>query len=229
MRLPGWLNTILDWLHAVIKWRFFYTAVFLGCAFPAADLGWRIYQTVYQGHQEALGVNPVEAILKETGETALAMMLLSMTVTPLRRLFGWNRLQIVRRMLGIWSFFYALCHFTTYVVFDQLGDINAILDDVLNRKFIFVGMLAFSILCVLAATSFTAAIRMLGRNWGKLHKLVYVAAVAGVIHFIWGQKADYEEPIKWAVWLAVLLGIRLYFWNKKRQRPSPVARLRTVP
>ena len=216
MRLPGWLNTILDWLHAIIKWRWFYTAVWLGCLFPAVDLSWRIYNN-------DLGVNPVEAILKETGETALAMMLLSMTVTPLRRLFGWNRLQIIRRMLGIWSFFYALCHFTTYVVFDQLGDINSILDDVFNRNFIFVGMLAFAILCVLAATSFTAAMRMLGKNWGRLHKTVYVAAVAGVIHFIWGQKADYEEPIKWAVWLAVLLGIRIWFWNRKRARAgSPV-------
>jgi len=90
-------------------------------------------------------------------------------------------------------------------------------------------MLAFSILCVLAVTSFNAAIRMLGRNWGKLHKLVYVAAVAGVVHFIWGQKADYEEPIKWAGWLGVLLGIRMYFWNKKRQKTQPVRGLRTVP
>jgi len=227
MRLPGWLQTLLDSVHAIIKWRFFYTAVFLGCAFPGADLGWRVYQALYQG-QDTLGVNPVETMLHETGETALAMLLLSLTITPLRRLFGWNRLQVVRRMVGVWSFVYALAHFGIYVVFDQLGDPAAILDDVVNRKFIFVGMLAFAILCVLAATSFNAAVRLLGRNWGRLHKLVYVAGAAGVIHFIWGQKADITEPLKWAVWLAVLLGIRLYFWHKKRRRVA-VPGFRTVP
>ena len=228
MRLPGWLNTPLDWVHAVIKWRLFYAAVFLGCAFPGAELGWRVYQALYQG-QDTLGVNPVETMLHETGKTALALLLLAMTVTPLRRLFGWNRLQIVRRMVGIWSFVYAIAHFSIYVVFDQLGEVNAIWDDIANRPFITMGMLALAILVVLAATSFNAAIRLLGRNWGRLHKLVYAAGVAGVIHFIWGQKADITEPLKWAVWLGVILGLRFYFWNRKRHKSAPVPGFRTVP
>src|SRR5262245_43673834 len=124
MQVPGWLNTVLDWIHALIKWRWFYTAVWLGCALPAAELSLSVYLALYQGQPELLGVNPVETMLHETGEVALAMLLLSLTVTPLRRLFGWNRLQIVRRMLGIWSFVYALAHFCIYVAFDQLSDVK---------------------------------------------------------------------------------------------------------
>jgi sulfoxide reductase heme-binding subunit YedZ len=119
-------------------------------------------------------------------------------------------------MVGLWSFAYALCHVTTYVALDQLGDIHAILDDVLKRKFIFSGMLAFVILLALAATSTNGAIRRLGRRWQQLHRLVYVAAVAGAVHFVWGQKADIREPLLWAGILAVLLGTRVVLALRKR-------------
>jgi sulfoxide reductase heme-binding subunit YedZ len=125
--------------------------------------------------------------------------------------------QRVRRMIGLWSFVYALCHFTTYVALDQLGDVRAIADDVLKRKFIFSGMLAFVILLALAATSTNGMIRRLGRRWQQLHRLVYVAAVAGAVHFVWGQKADIREPLLWAGILAVLLGVRVVLAVRKRR------------
>jgi sulfoxide reductase heme-binding subunit YedZ len=163
-----------------------------------------------------LGVNPTEALLHATGRHALRFLLLALAVTPVRRLTGWNRVQRVRRMVGLWSFAYALCHVATYVAFDQLGDVHAIVDDVLKRKFIFSGMLAFVILVVLAATSTNGAIRRLGRRWQRLHRLVYVAAAAAAVHFLWGQKADIREPLLWAGILAILLGVRAVLAIRKR-------------
>jgi sulfoxide reductase heme-binding subunit YedZ len=120
-------------------------------------------------------------------------------------------------MVGLWSFFYALCHLSIYVVFNHLGDVRAIWDDVVNRRFIFMGMLAFVLLLALALTSTNGMIRRLGRNWQRLHRLVYVAAVAGAIHFVWGQKADIREPLVWAAILAALLGLRVVFAIQKRR------------
>ena len=198
-----------------MKTRWFYWVVFLGCLSPAIGL----VRDTYTGQ---LGVNPVETLLHETGRTALAILLAALAVTPIRRLTGWNRIQSVRRMVGVWSFFYALCHFLIYVVFNHLGDVRAILEDVFERKFIFSGMLALSILFVLTLTSTNGMIRRLGRRWQKLHRLVYVAAVAGAVHFVWGQKADIREPLIWAAGLAVLLGFRIV-WTL-RQRHSRLVR-----
>jgi sulfoxide reductase heme-binding subunit YedZ len=193
-----------------MKTRWFYWVVFLGCLSPAVDL----VRDTYAGR---LGVNPVETLLHETGRTALAILFAALAVTPIRRLTGWNRIQSVRRMVGLWSFFYALCHFLIYVVFNHLGDVRAILEDVFERKFIFSGMLALSILSVLAMTSTNGMIRRLGRRWQQLHRLVYVAAVAGVVHFVWGQKADIREPLLWALGLACLLGFRMV-WSFRQRR-----------
>jgi len=143
--------------------------------------------------------------------------LITLAVTPVRRFTGWNRVQIVRRTLGVWAFVYALCHFLIYVTFDQLGDVNAILEDVFKRRFIFVGMFAFVILLLLAITSTNGMIRLLGRRWQRLHRLVYAAAVAGGVHFVWGQKADIREPLVWFSILAALLVIRVFWTVRKRQ------------
>lgn len=139
-------------------------------------------------------------------------------MTPVRRLTGWNRVQIVRRTVGVWSFVYALCHFLTYVVFDKLGDVAEIAKDVFERKFIFSGMLAFAILLVLTVTSTNGMIRRLGRRWQRLHQTVYVAALAGAVHFAWGQKADIGEPLLWASALAALLGFRVVMALRKVRR-----------
>lgn len=197
-----------------MKTRWFYWLVFLGCLSPAAGLA-------HDTWRAQLGVNPVETLLHETGRTALAMLIAALAVTPIRRLTGWNRLQSVRRMVGVWSFVYALSHFLIFVVFNHVGDLRAILDDIFKRKFIFSGMLALSILFVLTLTSTNGMIRRLGKRWQRLHRLVYVAAIAAAIHFVWGQKADIREPLMWAAGLAVLLAVRLV-WALKRRRPHHI-------
>lgn len=181
--------------------RVFYLVTFLAAATPGLMLGWRVYTG-------DLGVNPAETLLHQTGRDALTLLLASLAVTPIRHLSGWNRVQVVRRMLGLWSFFYGLCHFGAYAVFNHLGDLAAIWADVVERPFIFSGMLAFVILLALAVTSPMAAVRRLGRNWKRLHRLVYLAATAAVVHFAWGQKADIREPLIWGGVLAVLFAVR---------------------
>jgi len=197
-----------------MKKRWFYWLVFLVCLSPAIKLG----HDIYTG--ENLGPNPIETLLHTTGRTALALLLGALSVTPIRRLTGWNRIQSIRRMVGVWSFVYALSHFLIYVVFNNLGDVNAIVEDVLKRRFIFTGMFAFVILLTLAATSTNGMIRRLGRRWQKLHRLVYVAAISAAIHFAWGQKADIREPLEWAAYLALLLAFRA-FWAMRQGRPAP--------
>lgn len=189
--------------------RVFYAIVFAGAATPAILLAWRVYTG-------DLGVNPAETLLHETGRDALALLLTSLAVTPIRRVTGWNRVQQVRRMLGLWSFFYALCHFLTYAVFNHLGEVAAIWADVIERPFIFSGMLAFAILLALASTSTSGAVRRLGRNWQRLHRLVYLSAAAGVVHFAWGQKADIREPLVWGGILAALLAVRVVVAVRRR-------------
>jgi sulfoxide reductase heme-binding subunit YedZ len=145
------------------------------------------------------------------------ILIATLAITPIRRLTGWNRIQSVRRMVGVWSFVYALAHFSVYAVFDKVGDVAAITQDVVERRFIFSGMLAFVILVALAATSTRGMMRRLGRRWQRLHRLVYVAAIAGAVHFAWGQKADIGEPLLWAAVLAVLLGIRVVYALRRRR------------
>lgn len=220
--------------HGFLKTRWFYRLVFLACALPAVLLIVNLLPAllplvlpdVVLPWETDLGANPVETLLHETGRDALAILILTLAVTPIRRMTGWNRVQIVRRMMGLWSFFYALCHLAIYVVFNQLGDVNAILEDVFERRFIFVGMFAFVILFALAVTSTNLAIRLLKRNWQRLHRLVYAAAVAGVVHFAWGQKADIGEPLMWGAGLAILLAARVVMAMRRRvSRPVvPVTR-----
>ncbi|MEZ5318688.1 MAG: protein-methionine-sulfoxide reductase heme-binding subunit MsrQ [Vicinamibacterales bacterium] len=218
-RLWRGLGTVLA---AIANWRFFKPVVFVACLAPGVLLLW----DVYEGD---LGVDPVKTLLHETGETALAILLLSLTVTPIRRLFRVTKVQLVRRMLGLWAFFYALVHLSMYLVFDQLCyslatcDFETIWKDILLRRFIFVGQLAFVILLALALTSTKGWQRRLGRNWTRLHRLVYVAAGAGVVHFIWIQKADISEPLKWACWLLVLLAIRAGYAIRGRLARSRAA------
>ena len=216
-------------LTVIVASRLFKPAVFLACLYPAADLAWRLWRFIEGTDLSGLGVNPNETLLHETGITALTILLLSLTVTPLRRLFRVNRVQTVRRMLGVWAFVYALLHLTSYLVFDQLCysletcDFRTIWQDILKRRFIFVGQTAFVILLALAITSTTGWQRRLRRNWQRLHRLVYVAAIAGIVHFVWIQKSDYSEPFRWGAWLAVLLAVRAGFWLAGRRRRQGAA------
>ena len=205
----GLLNTIASWRH-------FKKAVFLGCLVPAGILGFRAWQG-------DLGVDPLKTLAHESGEDALGMLLASLAITPIRRLFNVNGIQKARRLVGVFAFFYALGHVSLYLGLDQLCysletcEFRAIVKDVLKRKFIFMGMISFTILMMLAITSTNGMTRRLKKKWQPLHRLVYVAAISAVIHFIWIQKSDISEPLMWAGWLTAFLLIRVYFVVQKRR------------
>jgi sulfoxide reductase heme-binding subunit YedZ len=216
-------------LAAVANWRFFKPAVFVACLVPGVLLAIRLTQVLTGTNVEALGVDPKATLLHETGQTALEILLITLSITPIRRLFKVNRVQIARRMLGVWAFTYALLHLTTYLVFDQLCyswstcDFRATWQDILKRPFIFVGQAAFLILLSLAVTSTSGWVRRLKKNWQRLHRLVYVAAVLAIVHFIWIQKSDIREPLWWGAYLLLLFGLRLYFSAQRRRARVPAA------
>jgi sulfoxide reductase heme-binding subunit YedZ len=162
-----------------------------------------------------LGANPIEFITHETGTFALAFLIVTLAVTPIRRLTGWKEVIRLRRMLGLFAFFYASLHLLTWVVLDQFFDAPAMIEDVAKRPYITVGMVGFLCMVPLALTSSTAMIRRLGRRWQTLHRLTYAAAIAGVVHFWWLVKADVTEPQRWAAALTVLLALRAW-WSLRR-------------
>jgi methionine sulfoxide reductase heme-binding subunit len=177
-------------LAVVVESRVFKPAVFLSCLTPGAFLGWRLWQVIGGADPSALGPDPTKLLEHETGRYALGILLATLTVTPLRRLTGQNRLQSVRRLLGVWSFVYAALHVAAYLTFDQLCysletcQFPAIWEDVTRRPFIFVGASAFVILAALALTSTAGWVRRLRRNWQRLHRLVYAAAVLAAVRFV---------------------------------------------
>jgi sulfoxide reductase heme-binding subunit YedZ len=156
-----------------------------------------------------LGANPIEMITHQTGLRALTLLLVTLAITPLRRITGQLWLIQYRRMLGLFAFFYAVLHMLTYVWLDQFFNVHAMLKDIVKRPFITMGSAAFLMLVPLALTSTQSAIRRLGRRWQQLHRLVYCSAVAGVIHFLWLVKKDIRQPLIYAVVLAALLGYRI--------------------
>lgn len=177
-------------------------ALFVACLVPFARL-------VVLGAGDGLGTNPVESVTRSTGWWTLFLLCATLAVTPLRRLTGRNDLLRFRRMLGLFAFFYALLHFATYFWLDVWFDLAAVAKDILKRPFITVGFAAFVLLIPLAATSTAAMQRRLGRNWQRLHRLVYAVAILGLLHFWWLVKRDLTEPVLFALALALLLGFRL--------------------
>jgi sulfoxide reductase heme-binding subunit YedZ len=163
-----------------------------------------------------LGANPIEKITRTTGYWALTFLLITLTVTPLRRFTGWQWLMRLRRMLGLFAFFYASLHFLTYVVLDQFFDWESITHDIVKRPYITVGFPAFILLIPLAITSNNRLIKLLGgKKWLLLHRLVYLIAIAGVVHYWWLVKKDITNPLTFAVLLALLLSIRLLYWRRR--------------
>jgi sulfoxide reductase heme-binding subunit YedZ len=191
--------------------------LFVVCAFPAAQLA-------YEAYTGDLGVNPIEYITRFTGSWSLIILIASLAVTPLRRLTGRNDLIKLRRMLGLFAFFYAALHFATYVGLDLFFDFSAVGKDIVKRPYITVGFLAFLIMVPLAATSTAGMIRRLGKRWQQLHRLVYVAAIAGVIHFYWLVKADITRPAQYGAVLALFLGYRLFVKWRSNKRAARVIR-----
>lgn len=206
--------------------------LFLLCLLPLAWYGWGIYT-------DTLGANPIEAVTRGLGTWTLNFLLITLSVTPLRRYTGWNWLAPLRRMLGLFVFFYAVLHFNTYLWLDQFFDWNAIAKDILKRPFITVGMVCFFLLVPLAATSNNYAIRKLGgRRWRELHRTVYAIGLLAVLHYAWMVKADLSGPLGYAVALAALLGVRAWWRVEEKRRQlagayltprAPVAGRRIIP
>ena len=176
--------------------------VFGLCLVPLARL-------IVLGVSGGLGANPIEFITRSTGTWTLVGLLLTLSITPLRRLSGQTGLIRYRRMLGLFSFFYACLHFVTYLWLDQFFDPAAIARDIVKRPFITIGFSAFVLLIPLAATSTHAMMRRLGRRWQQLHRLVYVIALLGVTHYLWLVKKDMTEPLIYGGVLLLLLALRL--------------------
>jgi sulfoxide reductase heme-binding subunit YedZ len=166
--------------------------------------------------QDRLGANPIERITHLTGFFGLTFIVGSLAITPLRRLSGWNSAIKLRRLIGLFGFFYVCLHFLTYLILDHFFDWGTIVEDIVERPYITVGFTALVLLVPLAITSTKGWIRRLGRRWQLLHRLVYVAAGLGVLHFFWKEKADTREPLYFAAALAVLLLFRLPLLLKRR-------------
>jgi methionine sulfoxide reductase heme-binding subunit len=183
--------------------KFAKLVVFINSVVPALLLAWDAYH-------HRLGANPQEFVLHTTGTLALVFLLLSLAVTPLRKALGLPWLAPLRRMVGLFAFFYAALHLLAYTWFDKAFNFGAIVEDVLKRPYIFLGMLAFLILTPLAVTSTNKMVKRLGgRKWNRLHKTVYVAAIAGVLHYYLLVKADVRIPLAFAGVLAVLFVYRI--------------------
>lgn len=165
-----------------------------------------------------LGPNPIETLTHLTGEWGLRLLLLTLAITPLRKLFHWNVLARFRRLLGLWSFVYIFLHLAIFLVFDHFFDWYGIVEDIIERPYITVGFVAFVLMVPLAVTSVSALQRKMGKSWLQLHRLVYLVGILGVVHYWWLVKADILVPLIYGIILAVLLLIRIGFSLKKSQQ-----------
>jgi sulfoxide reductase heme-binding subunit YedZ len=188
--------------------------LFLAALLPFARLALFTYT-------DRLGANPIEFITRNTGDWTLYFLCITLAVTPLRRFTKWNWLLKLRRMLGLFAFFYVCLHFTTFLWFDHFFDLSEMIKDVIKRPFITVGFIAFVLLIPLAATSTNGMIKRLGgKRWQWLHRLIYVIAPLGILHFWWMKagKHDFIQPIIFGVIVAAMLLLRVY-WKLQQKRP----------
>ncbi|MFA5983852.1 MAG: protein-methionine-sulfoxide reductase heme-binding subunit MsrQ [Methylococcaceae bacterium] len=193
-------DQIFFWLKA---------SIFFLALLPFIKLG---FNTV----EDQLGANPVEKLTRTTGYWTLTFLLITLALTPLRLILGWAWLVRLRRMLGLYAFFYGCLHFLTYLVLDQYFDWASIIEDIVKRPYITVGFPAFVLLIPLAVTSNNYVIKLLGgKRWRLLHRLVYLIAIGGVVHYWWLVKKDITNPLTFALLLAILLGIRLLYRFRK--------------
>jgi sulfoxide reductase heme-binding subunit YedZ len=206
------------WKLPVLK-----TVVFAACLIPLVVLAG-------QALTNNLGANPIDEITDHTGIWTLRLLLITLAVTPIRRLTGWNRLIRLRRMLGLVAFFYGSLHFLTYIWLDQFFVVEDIIADVRDRPFITVGFTSFVLLIPLAATSTSGMIKRLGGKWWqRLHRLVYAIAMGGVVHYLWLVKADTRQPLLYGAILAALLGFRLWdIFGQRLRFGIPLMRRATV-
>jgi sulfoxide reductase heme-binding subunit YedZ len=193
--------------------KFYKLLVFVNALVPLALAGW-------DWRRGRLGANPLDFVTRTTGTLTLVFLVLTLAVTPLRKWTGANWLVRLRRMVGLYAFFYGALHLACYVWFDKWFDLAAIAEDVARRRFILVGVLAFTSMVPLAVTSTDRMIKRLGgKRWQKLHRLTYLAAAAGVLHYYLLVKADVRKPLAFAALVAALLGYRLFASRAKRSAP----------
>jgi sulfoxide reductase heme-binding subunit YedZ len=179
---------------------------------PLALLGWDAYW-------QKLGANPIEYFLRTTGILTLVFLLITLAITPFRKYYGWNQLIKFRRMLGLYAFFYGFLHLITYSIFDKSLNIAAIISDIWQRPFVAVGMASFFLMIPLAVSSTNGMIKRLGgKNWQKLHRLIYLTAIGGVIHFYMIVKSDITYPFIFAAILLGLFWFRIREWNNKTKK-----------
>ncbi len=189
--------------------------LFLAALVPLGRLAWRAMH-------DGLGANPIEVITHSTGDWTLILVLITLSITPLRRISRQYWLIGVRRMVGLFAFFYGTLHFLTYIWLDKFFDTHEIWKDIAKRPFITLGFSAFVLMIPLAATSTAWSIRRLGgQNWQRLHRLIYFTGTLGVIHYYWLVKADHRKPIEYAIVLSILLLYRVGVWvSERRKQPA---------
>lgn len=194
-------------------------ALFVACLLPLLHLGWGAWN-------DTLGANPIEYLTRALGTWTLKMLLVTLAITPLRRLTGWGWLVRLRRMLGLYAFFYGSLHLSCYLWLDQFFDWSEIGHDIVKRPFITAGMTAFALMVPLAATSNHAAIRRLGgARWQRLHRLVYLTGMLAMLHYVWLVKQDVTLPVVYGAILLVLLGFRVVGWlGRLRRMPAAPGR-----
>jgi len=202
-------------MNSILTSKWTKVVVFLICLIPAGMLIWDAFNG-------GLGSNPTQFLEHSTGDWTLRFVAITLAVTPLRKLLKQPQLIRFRRMLGLFAFFYGCCHFAVYLTFDQVFDLHGIWADVMKRRYITVGFTGFVLMIPLAVTSTAGWIRRMGgKNWALLHRLIYVTAVAGVIHYYWLVKSDVHLPLEYAAVMAVLLGYRVYAHYAKPARAVP--------
>jgi sulfoxide reductase heme-binding subunit YedZ len=189
--------------------------VFIAALVPLALL-------VIGAFQGTLGANPIERITHRTGLWTLILLLTTLAITPLRRITGVQWFIQYRRMIGLFAFFYGVLHLMTYVWLDQFFDFHSMMKDIYKRPFITAGFTGFALMVPLALTSTQWSIRRLGKKWQTLHRLVYISALAGVVHFLWLVKKDIREPMIYAGILGILMSVRIFYWVKNSRR-KPIA------
>jgi len=195
--------------------RFAKLLVLLNAAVPATLLGWDAWH-------HRLGANPVNEAILTTGMCTLVFLMLTLLVTPLRKLSGWNWIIGFRRTLGLYAFFYGCLHFLIFFGLDRSFSVSSTMSEMVKRKYLFVGITGLLLMVPLAVTSTNAMIKRLGgKRWQSLHRLVYVIAIAGVVHYYMQVKADVRQPLVFATVLAILLGYRLFI-RLQRPKPAPV-------
>jgi len=205
----------------MIRWS--KVALFVACLAPLARLGWKAYAG-------RLGANPIEVITHSTGDWTMIFLLVTLAITPLRKMTGQPWMIRYRRMLGLFAFFYGTLHLVTYVWLDKFFAVHEMLADIAKRRFITMGLLGFVLMLPLAITSTSGWIRRLGgRRWQALHRLIYVSALAGVIHYIWLVKADLHKPLLYAAILGVLLAYRFLSWISAKPGLRPANSVNPSP